>query len=240
MHAFGGGSGGGGGYAATGELEQITPYQNYSISIGNGGSGGVEGRGNPSSITYNECCGKTGGTTTAFGKTANGGGGALPVYLTNWVNGSGSTPGSGNGNGGKGAWVPDTSDSTTPTSAGQGTNGTQMIYTSFSDSALCGGGGGGGGYVKSYGTSMKYVLQPGANGGSPSGGAGGSCRITGSDQTASDYVSFITPSSGSLYGGGGGGGNCNYSNSYSSNMYASIGGGNGGRGCVSIRIYHVG
>ena len=97
------GGGGGGGYTLTANTISLTSNQEYQINIGAGGAGG------PSNAQ-----GLTGGVTTAFGFTANGGIGG---------NGWNSSPRSKGGDGGSGG-SGSTNGSTGPAGGNDGSNGT--------------------------------------------------------------------------------------------------------------------
>lgn len=110
-----GAGGGGGGYCTTASDLAISANAAYEVTIGEGGA---------RAATYNGA-GSAGGTTSAFGKTAEGGSGGL----------GSRTGGSGTGAGGNGG----------NTTGVEGSEGGDGVYAFGDESLLCVGGGGGGG-----------------------------------------------------------------------------------------------
>lgn len=210
-HAAGGGGGGGGNCVEETDISIISE-QAYPIIIGSGGAGATSS--NP---------GSSGGASSAFGVSASGGnpgGNATTTnsYTTGGIGGSGSGVG---GTGGKANRVFQSNgysniEFTAPT---DGSNGTQYVYSSFTETAPCGGGGSGGGGNNSY-PSSKY----GGSGGSPAGGYG---------------ANLYAATNGTNGMGGGGGGDSAYWDSDDDDSYYSSlkSGGSGGSGCVAIRMH---
>lgn len=190
----GGGGGGGGGYTQT---SQITLHANEEYTIGVGAGGLPTPWSAPPAPSPT-----SGGQTTAFDLTANGGGGGFSplrgVTANGGAGGSGGggggddllssqgRPGAGSSNGGAGA-----SGTSGPGGAGQGT--TTRAFGDPDGELYAGGGGGGGGAFEDNDGFMVYAI--GASGGAGGGGTGGCGRGP------------ISPTSGTVsYGGGGGGG----------------------------------
>ena len=188
--------GGGGGYTKTIKVT-LRPATSYEVLIGDGAA--------PS--------GRTGGTTSAFGSSVNGGGGGV-----NYSNSG--TPNGGSGGSGGGAGVRSGSSSTgnggtdggngSTSEIGAGGSGQGTTTREFGEvtGKLYAGGGGGG---------VGYATIGGA-GGAGGGGAGGASSRPGNN---------ATPNTG---GGGGGGGNAPGSTS-------TRNGGSGGSGIVCIRVH---
>lgn len=190
-------NGGGGGYTKTITSVVLTKNTPYTITVGDGGYGG--------GTTSGKYAGSDGGSSNAFGSTADGG--------KSPTSGSGGAGGSGGGgytyhssySSGKGG--SDGSNGTTPSGsygtggAGQGT--TTREFGEASGDLYAGGGGGGGRTV-------------GASGGSGGGGYG-------YDPSTGRTTQIQLCGETNTGGGGGGGG------------WVSSGAGNGGSGIVIIR-----
>ena len=157
----GGGGGsraaGGGGYTKTLKAVKVTVGTAYAIEVGAGGIAGVN----------NSKAGSSGGTSNAFGASANGGE-AKTNGATSFVGangGSGGGAGSSNGSGGRGG--SDGSDgfhrNGTNQDSGKGQGTTTREFGESGGKLYAGGGGG-------VGTTTP------ANGGAGGGGAGGSTR----------------------------------------------------------------
>lgn len=209
-----GGPGGGGGYTRTARNLQATAGTEYPVTIGAGGSAGSPGT--------------SGGTTTAFELSANGGGtGSMPMSQANTtIGGSG---GCGGGAGSVYSIGPGGAGGENGGDGGQSTNGSYVSLggtgqgTStyeFMDSQLrlfAGGGGGGGGYMGSTGSSS---YSQGGAGGAGGGGNGGDYRYENSSATTNG-------TSGQANTGGGGGGS-------GGGRFGKLGGA-GGSGIAIIR-----
>lgn len=215
----GGSAGAGGGKGETQKKENISVVkgQAYNIVVGEGGTGGTD-------TVYAASLAKAGGSSSAFGYVAQGGGagnpgvdGSYTQYSITRIGGKGA-----GGNGGNGG----------SSTSNAGTNGSTGSYTSVSlkDSSFTvedGSGGGGGG----YGDYMTDIKGSSGSGGSTNYGAG-----KGGNGIAGYYAGNAgkggnATSYGSGGGGGGGGGgipNHNYTQSLGGN------GGNGKCGCVII------
>lgn len=193
-----GGGGGGGGYTNSQFGLLINPNSTYGLTVGSGGRGGSN-----SQDTSN------GGTSTFLNVSAQGGNSG---YIEN-QRGMGGT---GNGNGGYGAYK-----YRRVNYDGQyGFNGTQYIFSSFSETKLYGGGGGGA--MDTYENTGGHATNK-KNGGSPGGGYGGLAGGAGGDTTQDG-------SNGTNGLGGGGGG----AYATPSSVFA---GGNGGSGIVCVRMH---
>lgn len=166
------GGGGGGGYTATGLEKTITPYSNYTATIGSGGGGGngISGEsGNPGK-------GRTGGSTSFLGVSAPGGTGGGDGNGSTRMGGDGGSGGgsgaasgySGSDGGSDGSNGEETSHAAYPGS-GQGT--TTRAFGESSGTLCSGGGGGGAGGSNGAGT-----YGQGGQGGSKSGSDGSSGR----------------------------------------------------------------
>ena len=151
-----------------------------------------------------------GGTSSFLGVTAQGGNPGSNLYDQ-------ASDGKGNGNGGASVGTP-TSSGYPYASGRPGSAGTVSGYSSFTATVVYGGGGG-------SGTSGARVdtISPGTGGGY--GGRGG---------YAPNYLDVIPATSGTD-GFGGGGGGAGYWRSGSTK--GSTGAGDGGSGCVAIRMY---
>ena len=151
----------------------------------------------------------SGGSSSFLNVTAQGGGG-----------GNNITPygGIGNGNGG-------TED------GGNGTAGTQTIYSSMSEEVLVGGGGGAGGFIYTRGDDSSKS-RAGGTGGSPNGGTGGNARVTNYDVLSA--TNAIAPKK---YGGGGSSGGLVVYNRNGPRGMKSGSNAIGAQGCVAIRMY---
>ena len=190
----GGGPGGGAGGYLTGMIP-VTASTAYSIVVGDGGAGGSSGSATP---------GANGEDSTAFGLTAEGGGGG---YTNNTSRAGGS------GSGGSG---------NTARAGGSGTAGQGNAGGPGGDGTWYGGGGGGAGAVG--GT---------PSGGGGNGGAGLASSITGSSVTRAGGGGGGTHQSGNTSSGGSGGGGAGGSFSCSDNAVAgtaNTGSGGGGAG----------
>lgn len=167
-----GGGGGGGGYTNTQKEVSVTQGTTYTITVGAGGTGVSGGNGN------------SGGTTSAFGVSANGGQGGRAGDTANRMKG-----GSGGSGGGLGCQYTEGSVNTASGAGGSdGGNGggsgggtgqgtTTREFAAASGKLYCGGGGG----------------AKGAGGSNAAGGAGGGTAGNGGNASANT-------------GGGGGGG----------------------------------
>lgn len=199
------GGGGGGGYTKTSKSIVLTANTEYEIIVGVGGNGG--------SIGNN---GTSGGSSSAFGNSVDGG---FPGALS----GGGTTGGDGGSGGGHGAFPTGNlspsdggSDGSTPISkpsqsvfsgAGQGT--TTREFGEPTGDLYAGGGGGAGGVANS---NTVY----GGSGGE--GGGGDGAYKSSSDDLARNGIE-------NTGGGGGAGGKTSYNGT----------GGSGGSGIVIIR-----
>lgn len=226
------GAGGGGGYNKTGVVENIDSYINYQITVGSGGGSSNSITNSPSSESYFD--GKSGGASSCFGVTANGGNGGVACRRTPTTSNR-SNGGLGNGNGGSGGWQANEYPYTAYP-AYSGNAGSGIIYISFTEETTCGGGGGGGGMGVRNAHGSAGSSNFGA-GGNPNGGLGGyiSWVDEAYEQDNTKYTGH-PPTAGKSYGGGGGGGanrNLGFSGSSSTTIGSS-----GGKGVVSIRIYH--
>ena len=172
------GSGGCGGYTKTSKNVSVTTGNGYSIVIG---AGGV-------CPTVENSIGKSGGKTSAFGKSANGGSGGH-AWADSTPGSGGSGGGSGNedktqggnggsdgGNGGSGNWSGGNGQGTTTREFGE-TSG--KLYAGGGGGSWYGVGGAGGGAA--YGNSAKANTGGGGGGGynatgvkTTVGGSGGS------------------------------------------------------------------
>lgn len=169
----GAGAGGGGGYTTTKMNFVPALNQKYTISIGSGGAGGNE--------TDNDGC--NGGTTSAFGISANGGIGGLGNGGAGGAGGSGGGANGANNGGSNGS-----NGVGSKGGIGQGT--TTRAFADNANTLFCGGGGSGAFYNE--GNQTTYGL------GGDGGGANGGNYIGSS--------AFVNTG-----GGGGGGGNCHQS-----------------------------
>jgi len=167
-----GGAGGGGGYITTSTVN--LSKGTYNIIIGAGGTG-----------TNIRAAGNTGGTTSAFNLTANGGAGG---------GAGGAGGGSGTASGGRGAAVGNTAGG----SAASGSAGAyafgELNFVSSLGTDYKFGGGGGGAHART--ASWVYASGSAGSGGASGGGAGGSDSGAGSNGKTNS-------------GGGGGGGGAN-------------------------------
>lgn len=129
------GGGGGGGYAKSSTNVSFSKRTKYPLIVGAAGNGGTV-QNKPQGV------GSKGGNSSFLGVSANGGNGANK-----------SIGGTGNGNGASGIRNDNTNN--------PGSNGTQQVFSSFTDTSPWGGGGGGG-----------TVASTPSPGGSPGGGNG--------------------------------------------------------------------
>ena len=201
-----GGGGGGGGIVQASSIA-VTP-QAYTVTIGDGGTGGV---------FDGARVGSNGGNSTFGGQTATGGGGGGCGNPQSNADG-GQNGGSG---GGEGGWIPSTNSTNPPNSSGsQGYGGGAGAGTG----TKAGGGGGGGG-----GT--------GASGGASSAGNGGVGLISTISGTSTYYSggggggadSGLTLGSGGS-GGGGNGGSATWPSAVAGSAGTANTGGGGGAG----------
>jgi len=222
---MGGGGGGGGSLTAAAGPLYFSANTTYSITIGNGGVGAISGTFNGSEITGN-VVGGTGGTSSAFGYNAVGGGPGQSSWETStpaggtsgggYLGGTGLQSGS-NRNGGGGGGGPQSrgnAKNASATSAGDGDWGYDVFgYTYY----FASGGGGGG------------VQDPSGNqsfGGSALAGNGATQNVNATSRSlnwngqtpANPYTT--EPTDGSQYygGGGGGGGGFNSRNGAQGNV----------------------
>lgn len=166
-----GGGGGGGGFGTTGRSILLNTNSSFSIVIGNGGG--------PSG---------TGGTTSAFGFTASGGGpGGNGVRNEQCPSGCGGSGGSGGNNGGQGG------NAGTVGQTGSSSATGLREFGESTGSPYAGGGGGGAGY-------NGYTGTISAGSGGTGGGGAGSSENGGSGSANT--------------GGGGGGGGPTWEGSY--------------------------
>lgn len=209
----GGGGGGDGGYGQT-------SGNDYAYSGGGGGGGYCtlkENAGFSANQNYQVTVGgggtggnvpTKGGTSSFLDVTAQGGNPGGDYY---------SQDGKGNGNGGASVYAP-TSSGYMYASGRPGSAGTVSGYSSFTATVVYGGGGGSG-----TAGQVGNSASPGTGGGY--GGRGG---------YANSYYDVIPATSGTDgFGGGGGGGGYWLSGS----VKGGTGAGNGGSGCVAIRMY---
>lgn len=166
-------AGGGGGYTKTVKTIELTPKYGYTIVVGSGGTG----------INDSDQA-NTGGITSAFNETANGGSGA--VDYDGGAGGSGGGAAGYRGNGAKGGEDGGSGGSTTLGSGGTG-QGTTTREFGESTGALYSGGGGGGAYSEYSGGAGGQggggdggaYGYPGSNGETNTGGGGGSGSYNG-------------------------------------------------------------
>lgn len=202
------GSGGGGGYVKTVKAMVLEAKKAYEIVIGAGGVA-KNGYGEGSNVTAGR-----GGTTSAFGNSAEGGYGANyngSHHGTGGKGGSGGGAGQGGGNGGSnGSDGVAKSGGAMGQTAGKGSGSTTRPFGEDTYEPLAGGGASGNG----SGDWVNY-----GQGGEVGGGDGGR-----SSSTSLYHGSAGTPNT----GGGGGGAVGNQSGSHGN-------GGDGGSGIVMIR-----
>jgi len=237
----GGGGGGGGGFAVgaagggggAGAFRQIASHtitaQTYSIVVGNGGAGGVGSPGvtSRSNGSYGAQDGSNGSNTTAFGYTANGGGGGTSYYdIVGRANGNAS----GGGNGGAGGLHNNTGTSRASGGTYGSAGGLQAGTGQSNGTTSCGGGGGAGGQ--------------GGDGSSNGSGGNGGVGAQNNYRTGSNVYyagggggghagqSSKTPAS----GGNGGGGSAGSDNSNGVNGSTNTGGGGGGASSQSTTV----
>lgn len=204
----GGGAGGGGAGGTTNTAKSVSPSVGtaYSIVIGSGASG----QGSYSTVSPNAT---KGGTTSAFGYSAQGGGsgvgggkGAVTATGSGGSGGGGFGAGAGGSDGGNGA----TGKATTNGWGGGSGQGTTTREFGETSGTLYAGGGGGG-------TLYKWTYYETVAGGDGGGGSAGWLKAGGSGTVNT--------------GGGGGGGYVDTSDSGT----AQYPGGAGGSGIVVIR-----
>lgn len=225
-----GGSGGGGGQVLTGSAT-VTPETDYNIVVGTGGTGGLL----TLSPSISPASGTAGGSSSAFGQTAGGGGGAIKSHQGFASPGTGLAGSSGGGlfagaagvangycqrgGGGGGASAAGTVGNNVSSGATDNTsNGSRGGAGVGSDIrtgtiAYYGGGGGGAG--------TGNCAQSGLAGGGGLGGGGNSATYGGRGVSGTCCSGY----DGTANTGGGGGGQSGYQGS----------GGNGGSGIVVVR-----
>ena len=197
--------------------------QTVDLTVGSAGGGGTTPSSGHTSQTYAR--GGAGGGMGALIESK----GVKPNTRTKYaaVVGAGSTGNGGNssflgvmaqggslGGGGRGAY---SSGRTTDYNAGNGADGTGMLYTSFTDATLYGGDGGGG-----YARYRNYSGKSAGKGGIPGGADGG------------EYYNNVIGSAVDGLGGGGPGG----AQFVDEDGYAYVQtGAKGGNGCIAIRMY---
>lgn len=208
----GGGSGhqggGGSGYVSTGTVA-VTPGQNFTVTVGQGGTGAQR------VVSTNNLVGITPGGASSFGSavTANGG---LVVTGVNQTGNNGGSGGGGSCNSGNSGGV-------------GGTNGSSGGNCTYS-----GGSGQGAAFSSGFGlfTANTISAGPGGAGGGPThagGGGGGGVLINGNGPTAQSGPQSYSAQGGEGYGGGGGAGT--YNSSAGSTRWE---GGNGADGVVYV------
>ena len=250
-----GGGGGGGGYTTTVRNKALTPGT-YSISVGSGGTPATWASIVPGSAdngangAHAGALGGDGGTTSAFGVTANGGkGGQRNV---------GGNGGSGGGAGCYGNMYQGNSQKYGPRAGGSNGSSPEPVVTEWSGGATVQSGTGQGTTTRDFGESSGTLRSGGGAGsggmnnvnsnwnvntsyGSTAGGDGGggsSQRYTNAQE--STWWGPIVYQSGNgtaNYGGGGGGGSkyCNRGNPDVTGDGTGIYPGYGGSGIVLIR-----
>ena len=231
---LGGGGGGGGGLAVANDESDtgagggagdvvedvgIAVIANtlYPIVVGAGGKGGK----NRSYVSYGGSDkppadnGSDGGSTTAFGKTAEGGKGGKGGQYTGLITGGASS----NGKGADGVRYGEFASS----KGKNGEDGKKTVFASMTTTEKSGGGGASGGGGRNYNGGR-------ATGGSPGGGKGG--------YSDNNYIYHGEAGVDGKGGGGGGGGSaCWYSNSDDEFGSGAGDGGRGGNGCIAIRMH---
>lgn len=202
-----GGGGGGGGGSATGTLN-VTPSDSFKIYVGSGGKFNNSAMQN-NGTWLNHVAGVSGGTTSALGFVATGGGGGHTSTNGQEIGGTG----------GIGAANPNAYNTRVYFGGNGGIGGLHGSNGENSNGSIGGGGGGGGG----YGTISESSSPNRFYGGTPYGGNGGYANNP--PAGSSDYY----PQNGKSWGGGGGGG-C---------MMPYVGGfgGSGGNGYVRL-VFH--
>lgn len=225
-----GGSGGGGGQVLTGSAT-VTPETNYSINVGSGGTGGLL----TLSPSISPASGTNGASSSAFGISAGGGGGAIKSYSGFGSPGTGLAGSSGGGlfagaagiangycqrgGGGGGAAAAGTQGNNVSSGAtdntSNGSRGGAGVATTLrtGTTEYFGGGGGGAG--------TGNCAQSGQAGGGGIGGGGNSATYGGRGVSGTCCSGY----DGEPNTGGGGGGQSGYQGS----------GGNGGSGIVVVR-----
>ena len=152
------GSGGAGGYVVNKFGIGVSGNTEYQIIVGDGGSAATH---------YSDRYGKAGGTTSAFGVTATGGGGGHPLWNTELTCIGGSGGGGLNGNGGTNGG----NGSGNKAGSGQGTTtrefGTGTLYSGGGGGGNTGygGEGGGGNAAGITGTATPGTINTGGGGG---------------------------------------------------------------------------
>ncbi len=225
-----GGSGGGGGQVLTGTAT-VTAETNYNIVVGAGGIGGLL----TLSPSVSPASGTAGGTSSAFGNTAGGGGGAIKSYSGFASPGTGLAGSSGGGlfagaagiangycqrgAGGGGASAPGTQGNNVSSGAtdntSTGSRGGAGVGSDIQTGTMQYYGGGGGG------AGTGNCAQSGLAGGGGLGGGGNSATYGGRGVNGTCCSGY----DGAANTGGGGGGQSGYLGS----------GGNGGSGIVVVR-----
>ena len=203
------GAGGSGGFVVTKDGIEVTANELYPVVIGAAGKGGGQ------TSTTSKATG--GGTSSAFGITANGATAGTEAVIGG-TNASSSVSKTGAGNGVGGIGVNGRSQAAVAGNAGG--NGKVLAYISFTETATLGAGGGSGGTGR----------KDGGEGGTDGGGAGGT-GVSGSGNVGAD----ATANTGS--GGGGGGGYCYYRGDEGAWLAYGGKGGNGAAGVVTARIH---
>lgn len=199
LEAASSGAGGGGGYCTVQENVSFVPGVSYPAVVGSGGSGGAGSDDRPSTAT----AGGNGGQSSFLGVSANGGmGGNL---------GLGAQGGSGNGKGGN-------APSSIQMSGLNGSDGSVLGYSSFTETVRYGGGGGSGAYGEAR------ASTPG-EGGEGYGGDGG--------RYSPGSTIGCTPGADGFGGGGGGG----YAGDYNAPSGPAENGEKGGSGCLALRMH---
>lgn len=186
-----GGAGGGGGNIVNAYNISIQPKAPYTLTIGAGGLGATAGQLSsayyPGIITLED--GKSGGTTSAFGVSATGGGGGTGPRTTQndgAGTGYGGTGGSSTNGGAGGSWDSPTGKNATGTEFSDG----KTYYSGGGGSQGSGSGGGAGGtpYGASATGNGKGVSSTGAGGG---GGAGDYSSTSGQRQAGDGYKGLV-------------------------------------------------
>lgn len=231
---LGGGGGGGGGLAvATDESDTgagggagdvvedsgiaVTANTLYPIVVGAGGKGGKS----KSYVSYGGSDhppaedGSNGGSTSAFGKTAEGGKSGKGGQYYGLIPGGTSS----NGKGADGVRYGHFKSS----EGKPGEDGKKTVFASMTTTEKTGGGGASGGGGWNF--NGKRAI-----GGAPGGGKGGV-----SDNTSTTHGSPGVNGTGG--GGGGGGANCDHTDSDDDDAPIAGDGGRGGSGCVAIRMH---
>lgn len=225
-----GGSGGGGGQVLTGTAT-VTPETDYNIVVGTGGTGGLL----TLSPSISPASGTAGGSSSAFGITAGGGGGAIKSYSGFGSPGTGLAGSSGGGLFAGAAGIANGYCQRGGGGGGASAAGTQgnNVSSGATDNTSTGSRGGAGvgsdirtGTVQYYGgggggAGTGNCAQSGLAGGGGLGGGGNSATYGGRGVSGTCCSGY----DGAVNTGGGGGGQSGYMGS----------GGNGGSGIVVVR-----